>query len=174
MSRVKANALLEKKRKAAEEELLRQEQEEQEEAKERNLLFKSNRRKGGISGQPHRIYHHLHSSRLSGYYNAYDEVDTYLENSHETANDIENSTETVIAQLVYDESKDELKSELDAIDNMAGDDTAETNKTDGPNGEKKKVERLNPVFAALDDAKNVDDMFRIAEIWVNPMVYGIG
>ena len=63
-------------------------------------------------------------------------------------------TETVVANLVYDESQDQLhdSSLLDS-------------------GEPVKIEHPNPVFQAFDDAKNVDDLYRIAEIWVNPTVY---
>ena len=32
---------------------------------------------------------------------------------------------------------------------------------------------MNPVYAALDGAEDVEDMFRIAEIWVNPKSYGL-
>ena len=94
-------------------------------------------------------------------------METYLDNSDkiQTMNDVEDATETVVAQLVYDEGKDELKSDLDELDDD------EIN--DNFDGKKNKLKRINPVFAALDDAKDVDDMFRIAEIWVNPISYGI-
>ena len=38
---------------------------------------------------------------------------------------------------------------------------------------KKEAQRINPIYAALDDAEDVEDMFRIAEIWVNPKSYGL-
>ena len=179
MSRVKANAILQRKKAAEEAERLRLEREELEEEEQYKEAMLKNRRKGGVSaGPPHQLYHHLRgANRLSRYYNAYDEVETFLdnENRHETANDVENATETVVAQLLYDEGKDELKSDLDEI-------IGEDNDVDGKNNNgasdgvdvKKKIKRINPVFAALDDAKDVDDMFRIAEIWVNPNSYGIG
>ena len=178
MTRVKANALLEKKKKAAELEKLRQEREEFEEEKEKEKLLRVNRRKGGISGgPPHPLYHHLKSNRLSTYYNAYDEVGTYLDaqnnEAHETMNDVEDATETVVAQLLYDEQKDELKSDLDELNEDAfykNDNEDKKNGSDQTNN-KKESTRLNPVYAALDDAKDVDDMFRIAEIWVNPSSY---
>ena len=180
MNRVKANALLEKKKRAAEIEKLRQEQEEFEEEIERGKLLRVNRRKGGIiGGPPHPLYHHLKANRLSTYYNAYDEVGTYLDaqnnEAHETMNDVEDATETVVAQLLYDEGKDELKSDLDELteDTPYKDDNDNKNidNVDGQAKAKKESTRLNPVYAALDDAKDVDDMFRIAEIWVNPSSY---
>ena len=143
-----------------------------------------NRRKGGISGgPPHPLYHHLKANRLSTYYNAYDEVGTFLDTQNEdetpleTMNDVENATETVVAQLLYDEGKDELKSNFDELDEEGckSDNEKDNNSGDNINGKgsKKESQRINPVYAALDDAKDVDDMFRIAEIWVNPLSYGI-
>ena len=178
MTRVKANALLEKKKKAVELEKLRQEREDIEEEKEKEKLLRVNRRKGGISGgPPHPLYHNLKANRLSTYYNAYDEVGTYLDaqnnEAHETMNDVEDATETVVAQLLYDEQKDELKSDLDELNEDAfyTDDNEEKKNGSDKTNNKKESTRLNPVYAALDDAKDVDDMFRIAEIWVNPSSY---
>ena len=37
--------------------------------------------------------------------------------------------------------------------------------------EAKKFIHPNPVFQAFDDAKGVDDLYRIAEIYVNPASY---
>ena len=178
MNRVSANALLEKKKKAAELEKLRQEQEELEEEKEKEKLLRVNRRKGGISGgPPHPLYHNLKANRLSTYYNAYDEVGTYLDaqnnEAHETMIDVEDATETVVAQLLYDEGKDELKSDFDELneDSFYQKENEDKNDPDDSVKNKKESARMNPVYAALDDAKDVDDMFRIAEIWVNPSSY---
>ena len=178
MNRVNANALLEKKKKAAELEKIRQEQEELDEEKEKEKMMRVNRRKGGISGGPiHPLYHHLKANRLSTYYNAYDEVGTYLDDDDtlETMNDVEDATETVVAQLLYDEGKDELKSNFDELDEEEFGGTSDNERDDNINGKgsTKQSQRINPVYAALDDAKDVDDMFRIAEIWVNPLSYGI-
>ena len=178
MNRVSANALLEKKKKAAELEKLRQQQEELEEEKEKEKLLRVNRRKGGISGgPPHPLYHNLKANRLSTYYNAYDEVGTYLDaqnnEAHETMIDVEDATETVVAQLLYDEGKDELKSDFDELneDSFYQKENEDKNDPDDSVNNKKESARMNPVYAALDDAKDVDDMFRIAEIWVNPSSY---
>ena len=184
MSRVKANAILEKKTTAAKMEKLREEQEEFEEEKEKEKMMRINhRRKGGISiGPPHPLYQHLKANRLSTYYNAYDEVETYLDDTkeaHETMKDVEDATETVVAQLLYDEVKDELKSNM--MDDEFNEEELEDNTNKvvedcGDGNQRKQREskgRMNPVYAALDDAKDVDDMFRIAEIWVNPLSYGI-
>ena len=35
----------------------------------------------------------------------------------------------------------------------------------------KKIIHPNPVFRAFDDANSVDDLYRIAEIYVNPVTY---
>ena len=35
----------------------------------------------------------------------------------------------------------------------------------------KKIIHPNPVFRAFDDANSVDDLYRIAEIYVNPATY---
>ena len=145
-------------------------------------MIRVSRRKGGISGGcPHPLYQNLKANRLSTYYNAYDEVGTFLDNEighpqeHTSVNDVEDATETVVAQLVYDEAKDELKSDLDESPNGVGYDHDKTEHVDNiRNNGKKSLKRINPVFVALDDAKDVDDMFRIAEIWVNPVSYGIG
>ena len=83
-------------------------------------------------------------------------------------------TETVVAQLLYDESKDELKENLEGIRDEKEDEDADIvmDNTDESDS-KKEAQRMNPVYAALDDAEDVDDMFRIAEIWVNPKSYGL-
>ena len=62
--------------------------------------------------------------------------------------------ETVVANLVYDESQDQLHSPL-----LASGESDE------------KFQHPNPVFQAFDDAKSSDDLFRIAEIWVSPNAY---
>ena len=67
--------------------------------------------------------------------------------------------ETIVANLVYDESQDQLTLPTSLLDSAE-------EETDV-----KKIEHPNPVFQAFDDAKNVDDLYRIAEIWVNPTVY---
>ena len=75
----------------------------------------------------------------------------------------EPETETVVANLVYDESQDQLTSSL--LDSETTEQPTDVNFT------RKKIKHPNPVFQAFDDAKNVDDLYRIAEIWVNPTVY---
>ena len=68
--------------------------------------------------------------------------------------------DTVVAKLVYDETRDELT----AVDDVDNDDVDvhTKNKTDLP---------ANPIFAAFKEATGVDDLYRIAEIWVNPPAY---
>ena len=75
--------------------------------------------------------------------------------------------ETVVANLVYDESQDQLTLPTSLLD--SADDQEST--ADDVNFTKNKIKHPNPVFQAFDDAKNVDDLYRIAEIWVNPTVY---
>jgi hypothetical protein len=58
-------------------------------------------------------------------------------------------TDTVVASLVYDESSDELTSVL----------------------ESDASQHANPIFEAFKEATGVDDLYRIAEIWVNPPTY---
>ena len=71
-------------------------------------------------------------------------------------------TETVVAKLVYDESNDSLK---EASNSLLDGDEDQDDKT------KDKTSHPNPVFQAFDDAKNVDDLYRIAEIYVSPTTY---
>ena len=74
-------------------------------------------------------------------------------------------TETVVANLVYDELNDSLHQAKDS----------KTSLLDGEEGtsasKAKKSLHPNPVFQAFDDAKNVDDLYRIAEIYVSPTSY---
>lgn len=63
--------------------------------------------------------------------------------------------DTVVANLVYDESSDQLSSELVS-------DSKDATKT---------TVHPNPVFQAFDGASDVDDLYRIAEIYVNPVTY---
>ena len=180
MNKVSANALMEKKKKALELEQIKQKQEDLQDEQEKEGMMRVNRRKGGISGgPPHPLYQSLKANRLSTYYNAYDELGTFLDNRNddddlETVNDVEDATETVVAQLLYDESKDELKENLEGIRDEKEDEDADIvmDNTDESDS-KKEAQRMNPVYAALDDAEDVDDMFRIAEIWVNPKSYGL-
>ncbi len=89
--------------------------------------------------------------------------------------------ETVMASLIYDETKDRLSSApLDSEigngnednDNDEGviSDSEETTKTKTKSAAA-VPEHANPVFHAFDGAKGVDDLYRIAEIWVNPSTY---
>ena len=80
---------------------------------------------------------------------------------HASAQADENNVDTVIASLVYDEDKDKL---VEAAE--ASTDTAE----DEPRSPAAQ-NAGNPVFMAFDQAKSVDDLYRIAEIWVNPVAY---
>ena len=72
---------------------------------------------------------------------------------------LEDATETVVASLVYDEVNDQL---MDGLDE---------------NGEVKKPEvkeeNATSVFKSFEKAKDSDDLFRIAEVWVNPELYGV-
>ena len=69
-------------------------------------------------------------------------------------------TDTVVANLVYDEVSDSIQD--------ASKDSSVTPLLDG---EVKKEKHPNPVFQAFDDARNVDDLYRIAEIYVSPTSY---
>lgn len=72
---------------------------------------------------------------------------------------VEDCTETVVANLVYDEECDEIvSSPIKKVEGKAKDNA-------------KEVMIANPVFSAFEQAKNVDDLYRIAEIWVNPVLY---
>ena len=68
------------------------------------------------------------------------------EEENEYSND--DVTDTVVASLVYDESSDELTSVLEDAS-----------------------QHVNPIFEAFKEATGVDDLYRIAEIWVNPPTY---
>ena len=63
-------------------------------------------------------------------------------------------TDTVVAKLVYDETLDELTDLADA-------------ETSSP----KPNLPVNPIFEAFKDATGGDDLYRIAEIWVNPPTF---
>ena len=74
-------------------------------------------------------------------------------------------TETVVANLVYDELNDSLHVAKDSKPSLLdGEEGASASKA-------KKSPHPNPVFQAFDDAKNVDDLYRIAEIYVSPTSY---
>ncbi len=60
-------------------------------------------------------------------------------------------TDTVIANLVYDETSDSLSTVIEEPD--------------------PKDKHVNPIFEAFKEANGVDDLYRIAEIWVNPPSY---
>ena len=66
---------------------------------------------------------------------------------------VEDCTETVIANLVYDERKDELTAQQRG---------GESDKAS------EATSHANPVFSAFEKAKGVDDLYRIAEIYVDP------
>ena len=90
-------------------------------------------------------------------------VQSVYQNGHRRTidfhNALEDNTETVIASLVYDEDMDKLvETSTDpvsnpSISNGCGD-----------------IDDGNPVFQAFERAKNVDDLYKIAEIWVNPII----
>ena len=75
---------------------------------------------------------------------------------------VEDCTETVIANLVYDEQMDELQN---TSSNFAAADSAYHSSNAGADASSSEA---NPVFHAFEQAKGVDDLYRIAEIWVNP------
>lgn len=72
----------------------------------------------------------------------------------EMSNPNDDVTDTVVAKLVYDETLDELTDLADA-------------ETSSP----KPNLPVNPIFEAFKDATGVDDLYRIAEIWVNPPTF---
>ena len=74
---------------------------------------------------------------------------------------VEDCTETVIANLVYDEQMDELQN---SSPRLAAADSAYHSSAGGA----EPASDANPVFHAFEQAKGVDDLYRIAEIWVNP------
>jgi hypothetical protein len=76
-------------------------------------------------------------------------------------------SETVVANLVYDEDNDILMSPLVPGDDDVDRDAAAV----AQKRPQQQPEHTNPVFQAFDDAKGVDDLYRIAEIWVNPATY---
>ncbi len=81
---------------------------------------------------------------------------------------LEEATETVVANLMFDERTGDL---LDHMPHLSDDDCAEGElQTDAASG---KQRAGNPVFHAFEQARGVDDLYRIAEIWVNPTYYGL-
>ena len=101
---------------------------------------------------------------------------------------LEDYEETVIANLIYDEVNDDIRTMNHSSDEGAGNggekdpSSAETAKeTDEVSAESssssKKTKHLatvNPMRSAFESAQGVDDLFRIAEIWVNPSDYDVG
>ena len=94
----------------------------------------------------------------------------------ENVNDVENATETVVAKLIYDEKKDEIRSAVSTAKppNSLEESSQESSSASVLNGdqeEKVKIKRLNPIFEAFDDAEGVDDLYRIAEVCVQPSYF---
>ena len=96
-----------------------------------------------------------------------------------SVDDVENATETVVAKLVYDEKKDALISAVDddnKKDNESlsnGDlngleNSLEAASSSSPRKDQDKIMRINPIFEAFADAEGVDDLYRIAEFYVQP------
>ncbi len=93
---------------------------------------------------------------------------------------VEDATETVVARLVYDERLGdfvERGEEEGASDDDVGEEELPREGEDGEGGREAEWRRRrdlkNPVYSAFDQAKGVDDLYRIAEIWVNPANYGL-
>lgn len=80
---------------------------------------------------------------------------------------VEECTETVIANLVYDETTDELFND----DSLADPYERQSHQQKPPSPQLKEGAGFNPVFNAMEKAKGVDELFRIAEVWVNPELY---
>ena len=76
--------------------------------------------------------------------------------------------DTVVANLLYDEKNDKLTCESSLLD---GNDTTTKNDDHDESDVKKRILHPNPVFQAFDGATSVDDLYRIAEIYVNPATY---
>ena len=97
-------------------------------------------------------------------------------------NRTDGEVETVVAQLVYDEKNDKLISAVADIPATDIDARPGKNQSTVPNGnlvngedeerevekKKEKIKRINPIFEAFDDAEGVDDLYRIAEFYVQP------
>ena len=101
---------------------------------------------------------------------------------------LEDATETVVANLVYDErlgdfvdgreakgrrgrgrTRGGLRIESSSEDDL---DIEELPEEEEKGGGAKKGSASN-VFRAFERARGVDELFRVAEIWVNPESYGI-
>ena len=93
---------------------------------------------------------------------------------------VEDATETVVARLVYDERLGDFVESQDG-GNAASDEDVEAEELPkeaeedkgGPRRGDAATAAANPVYDAFDEAKGVDDLYRIAEIWVNPANYGL-
>ena len=72
--------------------------------------------------------------------------------------------EATIANLLYDEQTAQISSSS----SLLADDHLEEKATVV---KKSKKVHPNPVFQAFDAAEGVDDLYRIAEIYVNPYYY---
>lgn len=75
------------------------------------------------------------------------------------------NNDTVVANLLYDEKNDKLCSSSTSL-LLDSNNAAEENET-----QKDPFVHPNPVFQAFDGATGVDDLYRIAEIYVNPASY---
>ena len=70
--------------------------------------------------------------------------------------------------MLYDEKSDLLTCESSLLD---GNGNTTKNEDHDKSGVKKRILHPNPVFQAFDGATSVDDLYRIAEIYVNPASY---
>ena len=76
--------------------------------------------------------------------------------------------DTIVANLLYDEKSDLLTCESSLLD---GNGNTTKNEDHDKSDVKKRILHPNPVFQAFDGATSVDDLYRIAEIYVNPASY---
>ena len=97
-----------------------------------------------------------------------------LSDLNKTLDDYE---ETVIANLIYDEANDNIRTVTKVNEAAAAAEEEEEEEEEEETDEEKQRKLLalaNPVKSAFEGARGVDDLFRIAEIWVNPTDYEIG
>ena len=98
----------------------------------------------------------------------------FVMDDEDTCDDDTEGPETVMANLIYDEQSDELTESSNSASRLLDGQGQETREnTPGASGNSTTAEILhpNPVFQAFDGATCVDDLYRIAEIYVNPATY---